>query len=305
MLNRKLNYGILLSLLSIAVILYFIVFYSISSQELKIVFLDVGQGDAILVSQGQNQLLIDGGRNGKIVLEKMGKYIPFWDRTIETVVATHPDQDHIGGLIDVVKSYRVGTIIETKAQSDSQTFQAWQEAVKAENSQIVEAINGVTIKFLDGAEAKVYYPFSSLESPNRANNNQYSVVIKFTVGEDNFLFTGDLPSEQEMALVKEKSDIRSNILKTAHHGSKYSTSEEFIEAVSPREAIISVGKDNAYGHPSSEVIERLLKHGVRIFRTDEMGDIIYHCNPPVSGENPARDTFRQGRDAGGCKIEFD
>ncbi len=264
-------------------------FYSRDSQNLKVIFLDVGQGDAILISQGQNQMLIDGGKNGKLLLEKLGRYIPFWDRTIETIVATHPDQDHIGGLIDAVKSYNVGTIIETKAQSDSQTFKAWEETISNEEAQKVEALGGVKIIFSGGSVAQVLYPFSSLESSDRTSNNQYSVVIRLTVGQDSFLFTGDLPSEQEMALISEKLALNSRVLKVAHHGSKYSTSDEFLGEVSPEEAIISVGKDNMYGHPAPEVLDRLRRHGVKILRTDEMGDIQYKCK----NQNAK------------CKIEFD
>jgi len=291
--NRKAIYATLFLLLALAFILGGIIFYAKNSRELAVIFFDVGQGDAILISHGNNQMLIDGGKNGKIILEKLGKHIPFWDRTIEAVIATHPDQDHIGGLIDVAEAYNISNIIETNSISESQTFLAWKEAEKSEHSQILEAIKGLTVKFPEGADAQVIYPFSSVISPNKSSANQYSVVMELKSGENSFLFTGDLPAEQELALIREKSALNSRVLKVSHHGSKYSTSEEFLNAVKPEEAVISVGKNNSYGHPSPEIIEKLLKHGVKIWRTDEMGDIKYKCNPPADGQSEK------------CKVQFE
>ncbi len=274
MLNRKAIYGVILVLLALSAVLAVIIFYSNQGQNLKVIFFDVGQGDAILISQGQNQMLIDGGKDGKAILEKLGRCIPFWDRTIETVIATHPDADHIGGLIEVAENYEIGAVLGTNARSDSQTYGAWEEAIA--KTEKIEARKGINIKFPEGAEVSVLYPFSSVDSRG-SNSNEYSVVAKLSFGENKFLFTGDLPAEQELDLIK--NSVKSGILKVAHHGSKYSTSEEFLNAVNPEEAVISVGKNNSYSHPASEIIERLLKHSVKIWRTDEMGDIKYICQP--------------------------
>lgn len=290
--NRKAIYTTLFLLLALAFIMGGMIFYAKNSRDLAVIFFDVGQGDAILVSQGGNQMLIDGGKNGKIILEKLGRYIPFWDRTIEAVVATHPDQDHIGGLIDVIENYKVDTVIETKAQSDSQTFLAWEEAEKSGHSQILEAIKGLTVKFSEGTEAQIIYPFYPVESPNKSNANQHSIVMKLKSGENSFLFTGDLPNDKEFELISDKFVEDSQVLKVSHHGSKYSTSEKFLNAVNPKEAVISVGKNNMYGHPAREVLDRLLKHGIKIFRTDEIGDIVYKCNPPAGGQSEK------------CNVEF-
>ena len=276
MVNKFVYYIIAFSFV-LAIILGGIIFYYKNNNELKVMFLDVGQGDAILVSQGANQILIDGGRSGKLILEKLGKYIPFWDRQIEIMVATHPDQDHIGGLPDVLKSYKVDNVIRTDAKSESQTFKAFEELIEKENMDKIEAEKGVKIKFPDGEEGEIIYPFSS-EDAALGESNAGSVTLKLTFGENIFLFTGDLPAEKENLL--EAGDI--DILKVAHHGSKYSTSEEFLENVKPEEAVISVGKNNQYGHPAPEVIERIMKRGTKIFRTDEMGDIIYKCKNQIS-----------------------
>ena len=279
--NRKIIYGILFAMFALVLILAGIMF-SMRKNILQIVFLDVGQGDSILISEGSNQILIDGGKDGKLLLEKLGKYIPFWDRNIEMIVATHPDQDHIGGLIDVLKSYRVDSVLETNAQSESETYKKLEEDVTAENAQKIEAKKGVTIKFPNGAIADVLFPIDSLPETIDNASNDHSVVAKLIYGENSFLFTGDLPTTSENEILAKNIDVKANILKVAHHGSKYATSNAFIEAIKPQDAIISVGKNNQYGHPNQEVLDRLTQHGIKIIRTDEGGDVVYKC---VSQEN--------------------
>ncbi|GBE16897.1 comEC family competence protein [bacterium BMS3Abin15] len=276
MLNRKLIYGLLIFLFTTSLIFGLVIFYSSASGELKVIFLDIGQGDAILISQGKNQILIDGGRDGKILLEKLGEKIPFWDRQIEIVIATHPDQDHIGGLINVLQSYKVNSILETKAESTSQTYKAWKEAVSKEDAENIEAKKNLSIKFSNDAIANILFPADSIDT-NSKSNNEHSVVLKLDFGENSFLFTGDLPGNREKSLAVGEIDF----LKVAHHGSKYSTSEEFLNKVNPNEAIISAGKNNRYGHPNQDVIKRLMERKIKIWRTDEMGDITYKC-PPAS-----------------------
>ena len=226
--------------------------------------------------------MIDGGKDGKLLLEKLGKYIPFWDRNIEVIVATHPDQDHIGGLIDVLKSYRVDSVLETNAQSESETYKKLEEDVTAENTQKIEAKKGVTIKFPNGAIADVLFPIDSLPETIDNASNDHSVLIKLIYGENSFLFTGDLPTTSENEILAKNIDVKANILKVAHHGSKYATSNTFIEAIKPQDSIISVGKNNQYGHPNQEILDRLIQHGIKIIRTDEGGGVVYKC---VSQEN--------------------
>lgn len=277
MLNRKIIYSVLAMLLALGIILFLIQYSFAHSQNLKVIFLDVGQGDAILISQGQNQTLIDGGKDGKVILEKLGRYIPFWDRTIETVIATHPDQDHIGGLVSAAKSYKIGTVLETDAQSDSQTYSTWEDLIGSKNIQKTEALKNTTIKFPGGAQIQILYPILAAGG-SKADSNGRSVAAKLIFGENKFLFTGDLPAEKDAELVADnKADLKADVLKVSHHGSKYATSSEFLDAVSPEEAVISVGKNNAYGHPAPEIMERLLKRGIKIRRTDVMGDIKYIC----------------------------
>lgn len=245
------------------------------NQELKVIFLDVGQGDAILIEQGSKQILIDGGPSGQVLLNKLGKYIPFWDREIEMIIATHPDQDHIAGLVDAMKNYKVDLIMDTSAQSDSQIFKKYQEIIQTKNIESLKGEAGMKIKLSDNQEMEILNPKDS-DLWNKSDTNASSIVARLSSSKTSFLLTGDLPSEQEININAEKTDI----LKVAHHGSKYSTSQEFLDKISPVEAIISVGKNNRYGHPAPEVLERLQSKNIKIWRTDEAGDVAYKCQNP-------------------------
>lgn len=276
--NRKTIYVALSSLLTLSFILLFII-NSQRKQNLKVVFFNVGQGDSILISQGSKQLLIDGGKDGKLLLQELGEFIPFWDRKIETVIETHPDADHIGGLVEVFKSYEVQSIIKTEAQSDSQTFKVLEELIGNEKSEIIEARSGEKIKFSQDAEVDIIFPLEKI-AENIKDTNSASVTLKLAYGDNKFLFTGDLPIEQEKEILNKNVDVKADVLKVGHHGSKYSTSDEFMRAVSPSDAIISVGKNNSYGHPHADILKKLNENKINVLRTDEIGDIVYECQNP-------------------------
>ncbi|MFH0969452.1 MAG: MBL fold metallo-hydrolase [Patescibacteria group bacterium] len=277
MFYRKLKYGIILFLLALCLVLAGIIYFSEKNDNLKVIFLDIGQGDAILVSKGSYQMLIDGGQNGKLLLEKLGKYIPFWDRKIEVMVATHPDQDHIAGLVGVLEKYKVESIIKTQDKGSSQTYKKFEEDITDEKANNIDAMKNTIIDFSDGALARVLYPFSETGDVSDNGSNSESVVIKINYGENSFLLAGDLPKDKELALINSGEDISSKFLKVSHHGSKYSTGMDFLEKVNPIDAIISVGKNNSYGHPNAEILDRLKEKISNILRTDEKGDIVYEC----------------------------
>lgn len=274
--QRKIIYFTLGFLATLATVLLFIISFH-SNKELKVIFIDVGQGDSILISQGSQQVLIDGGKDGKLLLEKLGKYIPFWDRKIEMFIETHPDADHVGGLIEVFRTYEIGSVMKTAMQSDSQTFKVLEDAISNEKAEIIEAKSGEVIKFGSDAQMDVIYPFEKISDVDGKDTNVSSVTTRLVFGGSSFLLTGDLPSEKEKEILNKGIDIKSDVLKAGHHGSKYSSSEEFLKAVSPANAIISVGKNNSYGHPHQDVLQRLIKNKINILRTDEMGDIVYEC----------------------------
>jgi competence protein ComEC len=162
-------------------------------------------------------------------------------------------------------------------QSDSQTFKKLEQEIDKNNVKKIEARKNVTIKFPSGAVAEILYPIGSVVDINGKDTNIYSVVVMLRYGENKFLFTGDLPTTEENKLIENNIDIKADFLKIAHHGSKYATSNSFLDAVGPSAAIISVGKNNSYGHPNQETLQRLTQHKINILRTDESGDIVYEC----------------------------
>ena len=248
----------------------------VKTDKLQIAFLDVGQGDAILISQGSKQILIDGGISGQKLLEKMGAYIPFDDRKIEIMIATHPDADHITGLVDVLKNYTVETVIESGAESDSQIFATLEKTIEEKKIEKQIARRGMKIKISDEAQLEILSPTDEIVANSKKDTNSASIVTKLIFGENSFLLTGDMPLEIEDKLLLENALVDVEFLKVSHHGAKTASGEEFLNRVTPRDAIISVGK-NRYGHPTEEVLNRLKEDGARILRTDEMGDIIYDC----------------------------
>lgn len=240
-----------------------------SDTRVRVSFLDVGQGDAILVSRGGEQLLIDGGRDGQLLLERLGRELPFWDRTIEAVVATHPDEDHVGGLTALAGRYRVGEWLLTGAEHDTA---AWASVERAADGARVRAVKGTTVRLSDATRFEILYPFADTVFDDQ-DTNAGSVVGRLSVGPKTFLLTGDLPMTHE-------PDVRpgyADVLKVGHHGSKYSTSDAWLDLVRPHDAILSVGADNRYGHPAAEVVARLTAHHTTVYRTDQQGTIIYRC----------------------------
>lgn len=275
--NRKLIYFSLGILLTFGLI-FFGVTSSAQSQKLSVAFLDVGQGDAILISQGEKQILIDGGPSGMKLMEKLGEYVPFWDRKIDVVIATHPDADHISGLVDVLKNYSVDQLIESGAQNESQVFATLEKTAEDKKVEKQLARRGMKIKLSDDVELEIFSPTDGIiDGLKKDDTNSASVVAKLTYGENSFLFTGDFPLEMESQLINAKLPLSSDVLKVAHHGSKSATSEKFLELVHSSEAVISVGKNNRYSHPTAEVLDRLQANNIKIFRTDQLGDVVYDC----------------------------
>ena len=248
-------------------------------KPLQVVFLDVGQGDSILIQKGTKQILIDGGPSGKTELAKLGNYLPYFDREIELVIATHPDRDHIGGLVDVARNYKIGKVIATGAEKDTAIFKEWKDLLAFNKIETLEAMRKDEISF-GGAILKIVSPDSPVDFAAGDANNK-SIVARLDCENNSFLFTGDIESPAEKEILASGENIDADFLKVAHHGSKYSTSAEFLDAANPNEAVISVGADNSYGHPTEAVLDALEKRNVRIFRTDENGDIEYRCEKNV------------------------
>ena len=267
---------------------------SVENEKTKIIFLDIGQGDAALIDIPKGtQILIDGG-DGKDILNKLGEHLPFYDRKIELVIMTHPDKDHIGGLVEVLKYYEVEQILETGIECEKAICKEWDKLIKEKNIPVAYAHFGQRIK-AGNIEMAVLYPFESLKDKDVKNSNDASIVLRlvvddnlFEVGENSnkgqkilkqvqndssILLTGDAGFPVENDLMSQNINLESQILKVSHHGSKNATSNEFLKLVKPEKAIISVGK-NSYGHPAKELLNRLKNINIEIFRTDEGGDWI-------------------------------
>lgn len=242
---------------------------------LQVTFFDVGQGDAIFIeTPKRHQILIDGGPDSGI-LEKLAKEMPFWDNTLDLMILTHPEKDHVSGLIEVLKRYKVENILWTGVIRDTSEYKAWLEAVRNEKAEVKIARSGQRILWESNSPdfIDILYPLENLAGREFKDSNNTSVVARLVFGEQSFLFTGDAHKSVERELAEKEVSIDSDVLKVGHHGSKTSSSQEFIEKVSPEIAVISAAKNNSYGHPHQEVLDILKKYGIKILRTDESGDI--------------------------------
>ncbi|MFA6492744.1 MAG: ComEC/Rec2 family competence protein [Patescibacteria group bacterium] len=270
--QQKRSLQFIFSLIVIAIIVLSVGLFSNSQAtgNLKVYFLDVGQGDAgyIKTPSGED-ILIDGGPNNS-VLDGLGKVMDFGDREINLVILTHPHADHINGLVEVLKRYKVDEVWETGVEYPSGSYSTWQNEIldKKISDKIVKV--GDEKSFGD-VKIKILYPLSPIENKNLDNLNNASIVNRLEYKEFSVLFTGDAEKEIQQKILDQ--NIFSTILKVAHHGSNNGLTEDFLKVVQPAVAVISVGKDNTYGHPTSSVINILNQYGVRIYRTDQNGTI--------------------------------
>ena len=238
------------------------------SGTLEVHFLDVGQADSILITQGNSAMLIDGGNNADA--DVVTKYLKNQGVTkLDYVIGTHPHEDHIGGLDAVIKSFDIGSVIMPKAQSNTKTFEDLLRAIQEKNLKITTPVPGNEYNFGD-AKFVIVAP----NSITYDETNDYSVVIKLTYGNNSFLLTGDAEAISENEILSKGYNIKADVLKVGHHGSTSSTTKLFLRDVSPKYAIISVGQDNSYGHPKQEILNLLKNESVTTYRTDELGTII-------------------------------
>lgn len=241
--------------------------------RLHVWFLDVGQGDAILVqSPDGHQVLVDGGPDPSVLQKALGRTLPFWDRTLDLVVLTHPDRDHAGGLVDLLGRYRVGQVLAAGAPADEPAAREWQAQVEGASLPLVIAQRGMALDLGGGALAEVLHPPADASAFLPGDNNG-SIVLRLRFGGVSVLLTGDLEQEGEDILLRTGQPLRSAVLKVAHHGSARGTTEPFLEAVGPHLAVVSVGSGNRFGHPAAAVLERLTERDVAVLRTDLRGTV--------------------------------
>lgn len=265
---------ILVSLLLLGnILVWYVVFCEDRGGVLTVSFLDVGQGDSILIDGPSGiQVLIDGGKGNK-VLSTLGAVMPFYDRSIDVVIATHPDQDHIEGLIEVVERYKTLVFIQPELLTDKPFHQSLSKAVMDSGVQKLSAIAGQRIALGNGAYLEILFPDQDV-SKWQADTNKASVVAKLVYGKTSFLFNGDSPIAIENYLAGTRgSYLDVDVLKVGHHGSRTSSGDFFIAVTSPTIAVISSGKDNSYGHPHKEVVDRFVEAETKILSTAEVGTI--------------------------------
>ena len=219
---------------------------------LTVSFLDVGQGDSVFIdTPSGRQVLIDGGPD-RSVLRELGKILPWWDRSIDVVIATHPDADHISGLVDVLQRYRVENIFHPGVEKNPGPAESMLLSVASEGAQEIIARRGQIIDLGSGAYLEILFPDRDV---SRVETNTASIVARLVYGDTAFMLTGDSPQSIEGYLVTlDGSSLHSNVLKAGHHGSKTSSSELFVGFVGPEYAVFSRGCENRYGHPHAEVV---------------------------------------------------
>ncbi len=267
---------VVLGTLTLSVIFVWLAVWQKRPGPLKVYFLDVGQGDAIFVeTPTHKRMLLDAGPN-KGVLAELGRAMPFGAKTIDVLIESHPDKDHIGGLPEVVSRYRVGVFLEPGVESENTIDDALGARIQEKNIPSFLAKRGMVVNFGDGVKLEILFPNQNV---SRWETNDASIVAKLTYGEQAFLLTGDSPMRVENILLNiDKSDLDVDVLKAGHHGSRTSTSASFAAAASPEYAIISAGKNNSYGHPHKEVLDVLQKVGAQIKNTAESGTIRFETD---------------------------
>lgn len=238
-----------------------------TNNPLTITYLDVGQADSILIENNDEYMLIDAGNNDDGPL--LVKY--FKEKNITTfkyLIGTHPHEDHIGGLDDVINNFNINTIYMPDVITTTKTFLDVLDSI--ENNNLTYKVPKIEEKFTLG-DANIEVLYTGVDEKDLNNT---SIVLRLDYKNTSFLFTGDATDTTEKILLKAKEKLNIDVLKVGHHGSKYSTTTEFLKATTPKYAIISVGKNNTYNHPDTKTINKLNKYNIETHRTDNEGTII-------------------------------
>lgn len=236
---------------------------------IKVNYIDVGQGDSELIQVNGKNLLIDAGPNESI--DKLMSYLNKQNiKKIDYVIATHPDEDHIGGMSSVIKKYDIGEFYAPKKLTNTRTFENMVTSLKSKNLKINAGKAGMDLDLGKNVTCQMLAP----NNDKYKDTNNYSIVIKITYGESKFLFTGDAEKISETEMLSKNFDLSADVLKVGHHGSSSSSSKEFLDKVNPKIAVISCGKNNKYGHPHHETLTELKNRKVQIYRTDVDGSIV-------------------------------
>lgn len=271
--RAQLHWWILGLLFAVTILVWYAVVSEDHSGVLTVAFLDVGQGDAIFIESPTGvQILIDGGPD-RSVLREVGNLMPFYDRTIDMLVVSNPDKDHFAGFLDVLRAYTVVAVMEPGTVGASAEYGAFEKLVEAKDARKLLARRGQKIQLGGGAILEILFPDREVSG---VDTNDGSVVAKLSYGATSFLLTGDTTQAIENYLAQiDNKRLAVDVLKVGHHGSKTSTSDALLGFASPVYAVISAGRDNRYGHPHAEVLERLKRFEVETFGTYERGTMVF------------------------------
>jgi competence protein ComEC len=245
---------------------------------LRVAFADIGEGDmALITTPGGHRIVVDGGKDPRRAAEVVGRALRFWQRSIDMVVLTHPHSDHVAGLTEILRRYDVHRVLERAVEYDSPQHIEWRRAVDAEDAEVVQARMGQQLTFDDGVILQVIGPPDRLLDHTESDTDNASVVLRLVYGEVSFLLTGDLFQDGEAFILRRGINVDSDILKVSHHGSRSSSPQSFLSAVSPTAAVISAGTENRFGHPHREVLDRLARHVPpdHVYLTGEHGNITF------------------------------
>jgi len=261
-------------LLIIVIISYTILStYSYFSEDiLKVAFLNIGQGDFTFVkTPNNNTILIDGGDNPKVSLTKFAEEIPFFKKTIDLIILTHSHSDHINGLIDIIDNYEVGAVLLNGVVDRTILYKTFLNKILEKEIPIYFAESREDFSFEDGVYLDILYPFTNQFGTKFSNLNNSSIVLNLIYKDKKILFTGDAEVEVLESLSRYEEVLQADVLKVSHHGASNGTNREFLKAVSPREAVLSYGEGNKFGHPHEETVSLLEEFGVEICRTVDGG----------------------------------
>lgn len=277
-----------LGVLTVASFLIWSAYFSLRpSDKLLVSFFDVGQGDSSMIeTPNHGKIIIDGGPDNS-VLSKIGRALPFYDRTIDILIITHPDSDHLAGAVEIARNYDIGMILVNGRECATKICAEFDKIVKEKNIKVVAASAGQEIDFGQGVKMDILEPSFAEAMEGKAGlvstgakatagkeDNNSSVISLLSFGADSFLFMGDAEDKEEIALINAWPNLTAEVLKVGHHGSKNSTNQLFLDHIKPKFSVISAGAKNRYGHPTSEVLEKLKKIGSDILRTDIEGDVV-------------------------------
>ncbi len=284
-----------------------------NGETLEIHFLDVGQGDATLIKQGDHAMLIDGGNNDKGTAVQ--SYLQYQGiQNLDYVIGTHPDADHVGGLDVVMYKFSWDTVILPDLQKDTKTYQEVLKVIEDKGKKITYPVAG-DVYNLGNAEFTIIAP---VKEDYGDNWNEYSVGILLQFGENRFVFTGDAEEEAEQDMIAQKIDLSADVLKAAHHGSDTANTMPFLEEVNPVSVVISCGEGNSYGHPRAGAMNNFRSIGAKVYRTDEQGTIVvvsdgreitWNCSPSESwkagepGGTQEKELEKAGTDRGETNRE--